>query len=199
MEKISETQYDKAVNPGKEKGFPADSTAAVATEAAYLQTAAGRVWRKADTLFFKTQQGTIIKLKNGPTYQDAEDSYEGYRFLDRLDPIEQWLVEVGKWEGRYYLLIDQQTGKRTDLISYPVISPDRQHFACANSSPTGYDLAGIQLWVKPLGSPPKLRWQRISNSMQPGISAFGPRWENDKTLLFCEDFIIANRYMRIKL
>lgn len=199
MEKITENQYQKTLNPGKEKNFPPDSAAAVAAEAAYLKAAPGRVWRTADTLFFKTGQGTIIKLQDGPTYQDTEDSYEGYRFLDNLNSIQQWLVEVGKWEGGYYVLIDQQTGKRTDLISYPVISPDRMHFACANSSPTGYDLDGIQLWVKPQGSPPQLRWQRISNSMHPGIAALSPRWENFKTLVFCEDFILAQRYIRIRL
>ena len=199
MEKIAESQYEKALDSGKEKGFPPDSAAAVATEAAYLEASAGRVWRTADTLFFKTEQGVIIKLHDGPTYRDAEDSYEGYRFLENFDSIRQWLVEVGKWEGRYYLLVDQQTGKRTALISYPVISPDRMHFACANSSPTGYDSNGLQLWMKPQDAPPQLCWQRLSDSMRPGIAALNPRWENAKTLLFCEDFIIANRYMRIHL
>ena len=198
MEKITKSQYQKAFDSGKENVFPADSAAIVATETAYLQATANRVWRRADTLFFKTKQGTVIRLENGPTYHDEEDSYEGYRFLDDIGSIQQWVVEVGKWEGRYYLLIDQQTGKRTNLISYPVISPDRRIFACANSDPTGYDFAGIQLWAKPLGLPPQLRWQRISSST-PGISAYGPRWENDRTLLFCEDFTIANRYMRIRL
>ena len=198
MEKVSKGQYDKALYSGKEKRFPADSEAVVAAEAAYLQAAAGRVWRRGDTLFFKTQLEKLVRLKDGPTYKDEEDSYEGYRFLDNLEAIQQWLVEVGKWEGRYYLLIDQQSGKRTNIISYPAISPDRHQFACANSDPTGYDLSGIQLWVKPLGAPPKLLWQRISSST-PGISAFGPRWENEEMLLFCEDFLIANRYMRIRL
>ncbi len=199
LEVITEKQYNQAMAPEQEHQFPPDSAAAAATEAAYLQASAGRVWRVADTLFFKTEQGKITRLQDGPTHLDDEDSYEGYRYLDNLSAIQQWLVEVGQWEGRYYLLINQQTGKRTELISYPVISPDKLQFICANSSPTGYNWNGLQLWLKPKGLPPQLRWQRLSDAIQPGIAAISPRWENAKTLVFQEDFLIAARYVRIRL
>jgi hypothetical protein len=199
LEVITEAQYKQVPAPYQERDFPPDSALAVATEARYLQSAAGHVWRVADTLFFKTEPGAVVRLQNGPTYQDAEDSYEGYRFLDNLSSIGQWLVEVGQWEGMYYLLIDQRTGKRTDLIGYPFVSPDQAHFACASSSPTGYNLNGLQLWLRPQGLPPQLRWQRVSNAEQPGIAALSPRWENSRTLVFYEDFIAAGRHVRIRL
>ena len=197
LEIITEKQYAQAGAPSREHKFPADSAVAVAAEAAYLQASAGRAWRRADTLFFKTALGKIIRLQDGPTYHQEEDSYEGYRYLDDLGAIQQWLVEVGKWEGGHYLLIDQRTGKRTNLIGYPVISPDQTQFICANSSPTGYDWNGLQLWGKPRGLPPQLRWQRLSDGFHPGIAALIPRWENAKTVLFQEDFLIATRYVRI--
>ncbi len=199
LEVITERQYAQAGATGRERKFPADSAAAVAAEAAYLQASAGHAWRRADTLFFKTEQGKIIRLQDGPTHHQDEDSYEGYRYLDDLSVIQQWLVEVGKWEGGYYILIDQRTGKRTNLIGYPVISPDQTQFICANSSPTGYDWNGLQLWAKPKGLPPQLRWQRLSDGSNPGIAALIPRWENAKTVLFQEDFLIATRYVRIHI
>jgi len=149
----------------------------MATERAFIKTAAGRVWRAANTLFFRTGNGPVSWLHDGPTYQDADDSYEGYRYLANLPEIQHRLVEVGQWEGRHYLLIDQQNGKKSELISYPVISPDHKCFACANADPTGYSLEGIQLWQKPAGQPPQLRWQRLSNALQDGITAVAPRWE----------------------
>lgn len=199
MEVITESQYNHAVKPAPERSFSPDSAQAVAQEASYLQAAAGQVWRVADTLFFKPRQGPVVRLHDGPTYQDAEDSYEGYRFLDNLAVIGQWLVEVGKWEGHYYLLIDQRTGKRSNLIGYPVVSPDHTSFACAGFSPTGYDLEGIQLWRKPPNSPPQVRWQYVSDMTQPGIAASAPRWENAGTLLFSQEFIVASRFVRVRL
>ena len=198
MQKISKTQYDAASPPGPECTLPSDSAAALAAEKSFLMTtAAGRVWRAADTLFFRAGNGRISWLHDGPTYQTAGDSYEQYRYLANLPEIQQWLVEVGQWEGRHYLLIDQQTGQRTRLISYPVVSPTHQHFACANSDPTGYSLDGLQLWQKPAGKPPRLLWQRLNNAMQPGLAALTPRWQGPDTLLFYEDFTSAGRYMRL--
>jgi hypothetical protein len=199
MREISKARYDAASGPGLERTFPADSAAAVATERAFIRTAAGRVWRAADTLFFRTDNGSISWLHDGPTYPDADDSYEGYRYLASLPEIQQWLVEVGQWEGRHYLLIDQQTGKKSKLISYPVISLDRKRFACANADPTGYSLEGIQLWQKPAGQPPQLRWQRLRNALQDGITAVAPRWEGNTTLFFYEDFTIAGKYVQVRL
>lgn len=199
MQPISEAQYGAASESVQERKLPADSAAAIATERTFMKTEAGRVRRAATTLFFRPNNGRVIRLKDGPTYQDAEDSYEGYQYLANLATIQQWLVEVGQWEGRHYLLIDQQTGKKTKLISYPVISPDHTRFACANADPTGYSPDGLQLWQKPAGKPPKLLWQRLSNVMQPGIAALSPRWNGNDTLFFYEDFTIAGRYMQLKL
>ncbi len=199
MEKSSEAHYEAVGPPSREHALPADSAAALVAESTFLQMAQGQVWRKADTLFFRTSNGHTSWLHDGPTYQDADDSYEQYRFLATLPEIRQWLLEVGQWEGRHYLLIDQQTGQRTRLISYPVLSPDRRRFACANSDPTGYSLNGLQVWQKPAGNPPRLVWQRLSNAIQPGLAACSPRWQDPNTLLFYEDFITAGRYMRLNL
>jgi hypothetical protein len=199
MRKISKAEYDAAGSPSPEHTLPADSTAAVAAEKDFLTTAAGRVWRAADTLFFRAGNGHVGWLHDGPTYQDADDSYEQYRYLANLPEIQQWLVEVGQWEGRHYLLIDQQTSQRTRLISYPVLSPDHQRFVCANSDPTGYSLDGLQLWQKPAGKPPRLLWQRLSNATQPGLAALVPRWQGPDTLFFYQDFISAGRYMELRV
>jgi hypothetical protein len=199
MQQISKSQYDAASGSDQKRTFPTDSAAAVATEKAFLKAEAGRVWRAADTLFFRISGNHIVWLHDGPTYHDAEDSYEGYRYLENLTAIQQWLVEVGQWEGRHYLLVDQKTGKKTKLISYPVISPDHTRFACANSDPTGYSLDGLQLWQKPAGKSPRLMWQRLSNVMQNGVTALSPCWDGNNTLFIYEDFTIAGRYMRIAL
>ena len=199
MQHLSKAQYDAASDAVQERKFPADSAAAVAAEKAFIKPEAKRVWRSADTLFFRANNGRIVRLKDGPTYQNAEDSYEGYRYLNNLTAIQQWLIEVGQWEGGHYLLIDQQSGKETKIISYPVISPNHTRFACANSDPTGYSVDGLQVWQKPINKPPKLLWQRISNSSQSGIAALSPNWKDNNTLFFYEDFTIAGRYVQIKL
>lgn len=188
----TKSDYDRAIPP-KLLTFPSDSSAAVAAEQNFMRPAAGLVWRSGNTLLFRTKRGSVVKLHDKPTYQNAGDSYEGYRYLDTLPNIGQWLIDVGKWEGHYFLLIDQASGKRTNLVGYPVVSPDHTRFACAGFSETGYDLDGLQLWQKLPGRPPQLLWQRLN-----AWGADSLVWANNQTLLF-HQLTDTTRYVRVQL
>lgn len=89
MQPILKAQYDAASDSIQERKLPADSAAAVATERAFMKTEAGRVSRAATTLFFRTNNGRVVRLEDGSTYQHAEDSYEGYQYLANLATIQQ--------------------------------------------------------------------------------------------------------------
>lgn len=194
FEPITQAQHE-AVPGSRFREFPVDSAAAAAVEATYLAATAGRVSRAEESLLFKPSHYSPIHLADGPD----DDTYEGYRYLDDLAAIGQWLVEVAQYEGRHYLLIDQATGARTDLIDYPVLSPDHTRFVCAGTSPTGYSANGLQLWQKPAGQPPRLLWQRLMAFNETEWGAADARWRDNQTLVLYKDYTDSGEYVRLRL
>ena len=69
-------------------------------------------------------------------------------------------MAVHLYEGGYFLLIDQRTGRRTEIWSPPAVAPDGRHFVCGNSDVLAhYEPSGLQLWA---ADGPRLRklWER---------------------------------------
>jgi hypothetical protein len=92
------------------------------------------------TLFSRTGTQLVIALANGEkkTYVDfpdeKNDGVEGkrYSFVQYYPEISYGLIAVQYYEGGTYYLVNLKNGKDKDIISSPVISPDRKRIAVSN-------------------------------------------------------------------
>lgn len=166
-----------------------------AEERQRLKKAGPSVHRTGRMLWLHPSKTGPIKLTTNPAEDESNITYE---YIASLPTIKQWLVAVRLYEGGYYLLIDQRTGRRTRVWSPPAIAPDGQHFVCGNSDVLArYEPSGLQLWAMD-GGKPHLLWER-----QTEWGCTQPRWLDNKTILFEQDFFdngdVDTRVVRLKL
>ncbi|WP_157807742.1 hypothetical protein [Hymenobacter chitinivorans] len=122
-----------------------------------------------------------LRLVNNPA-EDYEKNIS-YEYVGSLPEIKQWLISVHLYEGGYFLLVDQRTGRRTRVWSPPAVAPDGRHFVCGNSDVLArYEPSGLQVWHVDGPRLEKL-WER-----QTEWGVTGPRWLDNKTILFEQDF-----------
>jgi len=152
-----------------------------AEERLRLRKAGSLVQRAKHTLWLRPSRTKPVGLVNNPTEDEARNI--AYEYVANIPAIRQWLVAVRLYEGGYYLLIDQRTGRRTRVWSPPAVSPSGQHFVCGNSDVLArYEPSGLQLWaVEENGL--RLLWER-----QTEWGCTQPRWLDNKTILFEQDF-----------
>jgi hypothetical protein len=167
-----------------------------AEERRRLRKAGPDVQRKGRVLTLRGTGGAIVRLISNPT-EDYNTSVL-YEYIATLPRIHQWLVAVRLYEGGYYLLIDQKTGRQTVVWSPPSIAPDGQHFVCGSSDVLArYEPSGLQVWSMATGRP-RLLWERQTEW---GVSQ--PRWLDNHTILFEQDFIhngdVDTRIMRLTM
>ena len=139
---------------------------------------ARRVIRRGGQLRLKLNNGRRQTLKD---YQKAneDDSVIQYNFREYLPELGYFLVHRQFYEGRDYLMIHDASGRRFQLQSVPVVSPDRRRLVTtSNGIMGGYNPNAIQIWrvtqrglvleqtIKPQGwGPSGAKWidnQRIS-------------------------------------
>ncbi|WP_133274124.1 hypothetical protein [Hymenobacter radiodurans] len=148
------------------------------TEQKYIQLAGGRAQRRADQLLLTLKNGRTLTLTNNITDPD-EEKHVIYRFRGPLDKSDFWVLDVTRWESGFVLLINQHTGRRTQLWGRPVLAPDGTHLVAFNSDmEAGYSPNGLEVWSLESGIP-MLRWNRVVNTWGPEEV----RWLNDKTLI----------------
>lgn len=151
-----------------------------AEERVRLREAGPLVRRTTRTLWLRPLRTKPIRLVNNPTEDETNTAYE---YITSIPAIRQWLVAVRLYEGGYYLLVDQHTGQRTRIWSPPAVSPDGRHFVCGNSDVLArYEPNGLQLWAVDDGNV-RLLWER-----QTEWGCNQPRWLDNKTILFEQDF-----------
>lgn len=152
--------------------------------------------RAGRTLALKCQNGKSVRLVNNPT--ENYDTSVLYEYVATLPGIHHWLIAVRLYEGGYYLLVDQKTGRQTVVWSPPAVSPDGRYFICGSSDVLArYEPSGMQVWSMKTGRP-QLLWERQTDW---GVSQ--PRWLNGHTILFEQDFIhngdVDTRVVRLTL
>ncbi|SNC77516.1 hypothetical protein SAMN06265337_4101 [Hymenobacter gelipurpurascens] len=145
-----------------------------------LVHAGAQVLRTGRALRLRPTKGPEVRLLNNPV---GNEQHVAYEYVTSLPEIKQWLVSVHLYEGGYYMLVDQRNGRRTQLMAPPVISPDGRHFVCGNSDVLAhFEPSGLQLWSAE-GSNLRLLWER-----QTEWGCTNPRWLDNKTILFEQDF-----------
>jgi len=160
-----------------------------------LRTAGPMVQRIGRTLVLRPTAHIPLRLTDNPV--EDYDANIAYEYLASLPKIGQWLLSVHLYEGGYYVLIDQRTGRRTPIWGPPAISPNGRHFVCGNSDVLAhYEPNGLQVWSAE-GSP-RLLWERETEW---GVQE--PRWLDDHSILFQQDFFdkddVDTRIVRMKV
>lgn len=133
------------------------------------------VERHGDTLLFKCDKGKTVSLVNNLN----EEEYTVYRFLELNKDINFYVVHCSYFEGSGIKLINRKSAKQIDAIGPPVVSPNKEFFACGNCDLIAqFDVSGIELYKKANSSHESIGLREISN--------WGPEemmWKNDSTLI----------------
>ncbi|MBO2008803.1 hypothetical protein [Hymenobacter negativus] len=120
----------------------------------------GRVQRQGETLVFRPAQGPAITLRPVPSPDGPEGNDNAYAYWGSLPAAHQWVVDVSTDEGPAVLLVDQRTGRRTNLLGAPALSPDGRYLlsvcedVASGGNPTEISLYQVS------GSAPQLLWNR---------------------------------------
>ncbi|MFW6010640.1 MAG: hypothetical protein ACOC9H_01860, partial [Gemmatimonadota bacterium] len=69
-----------------------------------------------------------------------------YSYLGFLPSLRQHLIEVQHYEGGGYQLVDGRTGRRHEIASRPVVSPDDRRFAVFASALDAYSSNVLEIW-----------------------------------------------------
>ncbi|GGF05927.1 hypothetical protein GCM10011383_16340 [Hymenobacter cavernae] len=164
-------------------------------ERSRLRNAGPTVRRVGHTLWLRPTAHAPLQLVDNPA--EDYDRNIAYEFIASLPNIKQWLLSVHLYEGGYYVLIDQRTGRRTPIWGPPAISPNGRHFVCGNSDVLArYEPNGLQVWA--MDGVPQLLWERETEW---GVQE--PRWLDDHSILFQQDFYdkddVDTRIVRLKV
>jgi hypothetical protein len=141
------------------------------------------VSRDSLLLTFHLKNGSDLVLKND-TSQDYSN-YIAYNYLSSLATIDYWLLRISYYEGRAYMLVDKENGKKIDIWGEPVFSPSNKYFICYSfDMEAAYDPNGMQLF--------EIRGRKVNEKWSYLISDWGPseiRWKND-TIIYLEQAIM---------
>lgn len=149
-----------------------------------LDQTQGRVHRQGLDLLIQPEKGPALKLHNHMQEADfdlehASDRAGRYRYWGALPTARQWVLSVAYYETSGVDLIDQRTGRRTDLWGRPVVSPDGRYLLSTSSGLGGGDqINGLQLFQLEATGPRKL-WERDLTHWAPERA----RWAGPHTVL----------------
>jgi len=133
------------------------------------------VRRAQDSLSFKCDNGKIIKLVNNR----GEENFSVFDFIGLNTEIDYYLVRHSLIEGRNFILINKKSGNPIETIGLPVVSPQKNYFACGNCDlSAAFDLNGIEIFKAGNSSYKSIGLRELTN--------WGPEqmtWKNDTTLI----------------
>jgi hypothetical protein len=135
----------------------------------------GRVRRRGESLVFQPTQGLAVTLTPKPSSDAGPQGDDiGYYYWGSLPAAHLWVVDVVGDEGGSTALLDQRTGRRTDVLGHPAISPDGHYLLSSTEDvqsgalPTALTLyrlhdgqLGAPVWTRNLTEwgPYRARWR----------------------------------------
>ena len=180
------------LTPITEEAFrrvPKDTVFAATDYEATLSADTGRVRRRDFDLVLQPAQGPAVTFRNqqelvelpGGTGSYANGTHT-YFYCGVLPGTHQWLVYMSEPHHPYHCLIDQRTGQRTDLVGFPLVSPDGRYLFCVASGlyqDMGVDgPSGLQLCQVGPGAP-RVCWLRNPRRWGPADA----RWAGPRTVV----------------
>ncbi len=145
-------------------------------DSAYIEKNKNVARREGDTLFLKCDNGQTVKLKNNLSDGDDVMSFN-FKYLN--NDINAYVVFCYYYESYAVWLINKNNADTLVTINYPVVSPDKKQFVCANIDlEAAFTLNGMQLFKVENDI-------YIPNGVRE-LNNWGPdkiMWKNDTTLI----------------
>lgn len=177
-------------------GAWAKAPAQLAADVDKQLTNTGRVRRVGRELLLQPEHGALVtfvtRLSDDPGPDDAVLNQAKPIYLGELPQAHLWVVETMYMDKSVTTLVDQHTGRRTDVTGRPAVSPDGQLLLSTRSDQgnDGSDQSdvGTQLYqLTPAG--PRLLWTRLTQYW----GSHEARWLGPRTLLLKQDYEPANQ------
>ena len=160
----------------------------------------GKVVRKEGVLEL-TLPAKVLTLKNNDS--DGKDFIE-YTYLGYEDGLRQHIVYVGFQQGDQYWAYHGKTGQQNKLTGYPLLAPDRQHFATMSVDMlAGFNPNLVEIWqvgggqISKVGSfkgdkwgPDGIEWQGNGELLVKKVCN-GPDPEHQEVIVPCGSIKIA--------
>jgi hypothetical protein len=136
------------------------------------------VVRDSINLVFKLRNGGQLVLANDTA--DDEQKFVVYNYLESYNQIDYWLVRASYYEGGAYLLVDKNSGEKTEVWGPPILSPDKQRAICcsidleAQFEPNGFQMLTIDN-------------RKVTQTTNVDLTDWGPsdvRWKDRNTIYF---------------
>lgn len=116
------------------------------------------VTRKEDTLLILLDNKQLKKFVNNSSIES--DNYTTFRFLNKLENINYYLLKIEYYEGYSYLMLNAKTGHENYLCGYPSLSPDHTKLIAGSFDlQAGFVFNGLQLYTITPDSL-QLQWNR---------------------------------------
>jgi hypothetical protein len=134
--------------------------AARAAEPALIKASRGLAERDGDTLILHPAGTAPLRLTDHKAACAAHevDNCDGYALMASVPRARALVVQQFLYEGSYFLLIDNVTGRQTRLNAMPFFSPDGSEFLVApydEENDTGPD--NLEIWRR-VGDDAVLEW-----------------------------------------
>jgi hypothetical protein len=143
----------------------------------------GRVQRRGDLLILRPAQGPAVTLKPEAASEDGPEGKDiGYNYWGSLPVAHQWVIDVATDEGPAVLLVDQRTGRRTNLLGEPSVSPDGRYLlSVCEDMTSGGTPTNLSLYRCGSGAP-QLVWSRDPERWGPRTA----RWRDARHVVLLQ-------------
>ena len=147
-----------------------ESTRLAPLEIKALAKAVGRADRDGKTLKLKLTDGETLGLQDSAVDDCVlkPAACRGYLLVADLPGQHFFLVSVTHYEGGEFLLIDDRTGRRTEVDAVPAFSPDQKRFLVIAQNEAYGSFYGLQVWRRD-GDAAVLEWQH-------SLAGDAPEW-----------------------
>lgn len=136
------------------------------------------------TLTFQLKNGKTLNLKN----DTSESNFITYNYIETMPDINAWFLRETYYEGGGYLLIDRQTGEKTEIYGRPCLSKNKLwFFTYSFDIEAGFIDNGIQLFNVENGKPRHV-WTKEITSWGPSIV----KWSSDSCVYIEKSQIVPN-------
>ena len=154
-------------------------------EISALKTAEGNVSRSGVQLRIRLPAGRTVILRDDTT---AGMPFIQHRYTAYLKRIRSHLIELRRYEGGSYLLVDDSTGIKTRIPGVQVISPDTKRFVSMSFDiGAGCDPNLIEVWNVEARRPRK-EFSFESESWGPSDAV----WRDSLTVDFIENSFVGS-------
>jgi hypothetical protein len=124
-----------------------DSAATRALETNVLAHAGARAKREGDALSLATENGGPVVLTNKPGCEDTSDSNcIFFTFAADLASRHAYVVAISYYEGSDFLLIDDRSGRRTEISGAPRFAPGEDALFVTIDNDGEFDGPSIEIW-----------------------------------------------------